>query len=132
MKIAKKITTIVCDDARQEVGGKISLMGVYSGDIVVNKIPALLTTLCFVVFLVGIKRKFSNIRVRLTLNETKPLEIVVPSPTDSEIGRDNNLVFSMAPIKIEAAGKAMFEVFIDDDDKPSIQHKFAILLNESN
>ncbi len=132
MKIAKKITTIICDDARQEMGGKISLMGVYSGDIIVNKIPALLPTLSFVVFLVGIKKDFNNIKVILTFTDTKPLEINVSNPTNSGTGQDTNLVFSMAPLKIEAPGKAIFEVFFDDEDKPSIQHKFAILLNESN
>ena len=56
MKIAKKITTIVCDDARQEMGGKISLMGVYSGDLIVNKVPALLPTLSFVISLLESKK----------------------------------------------------------------------------
>ena len=132
MKIAKKITTIVCDDARQEMGGKISLMGVYSGDLIVNKVPALLPTLSFVIFLVGIKKDFNIIKVSLTFTDTKPIEITVPNPTNAGIGQDSNLVFSMAPVKIEAPGKALFEASFDDEDKPSIKYIFAIKLNESS
>lgn len=36
-----------CDDVRQEIGGKTSLMGCYHGDILFKKFPAALHQLCF-------------------------------------------------------------------------------------
>jgi hypothetical protein len=43
--------TIVCDDVRREVGGKLSYMGIYSGSVVVPGFPAKLAKLCFVLSL---------------------------------------------------------------------------------
>lgn len=39
---------IVCDDVRQEIGNKISLMGVYSSSIIVPGFPIVLPRLAFV------------------------------------------------------------------------------------
>lgn len=128
MKIAKKITSIICDDARQEIGGKISLMGIYT-DIVINKTPSLLPMLSFVVILEGVKRKFKDMKVVLTIPEIKPLEISMKAPGNLEIGGNNNFVFAVSPLKIEAPGKGLFEFFVEDDEKPSIKHDFIITSN---
>lgn len=131
MKIAKEITTIICDDARQEIGGKISLMGVYSGDIVVNNIPAILPMFCLVAILVGIKREFSKLKSILTIPNSKPVEFNMPAPSNLEIGTNSNLILALTPFKIESPGKGKFEIFVDEEDKPSIKHNFTIVLNES-
>ena len=38
---------LFCDDIRQEIGGKTSLMGCYHGDLLVPKFPATVHQLCF-------------------------------------------------------------------------------------
>ena len=40
--------TVVCDDVRQEVGHKISMMGVYENAIFLESFPAVVPRLCFV------------------------------------------------------------------------------------
>lgn len=40
------IETLFCDDIRQEIGGKISLIGVYSGVLLVPEFPATLPKMC--------------------------------------------------------------------------------------
>ena len=40
---------IICDDIRQEIGNKISLIGVYSKGIFVTKFPFTFPKLCFVI-----------------------------------------------------------------------------------
>ena len=40
------IHTIWCDDIRQELGNKPSFMGVYTGGIVLDRTPAVLSKLC--------------------------------------------------------------------------------------
>lgn len=37
-----KLNVIYCDDIRQEVGDKISLMGIYTGDIIFDQLPSVL------------------------------------------------------------------------------------------
>lgn len=71
MKIAKEIKTILCDDVRQEVGGKMSLMGIYSKDIVVNKVPVVLPFINLVVMLEDIKEPFSNLFVSVIKPKSK-------------------------------------------------------------
>jgi hypothetical protein len=46
MAITHKFT-LMCDDVRQEVGGKAILIGVYSPDMVLQSIPAMVPTLAF-------------------------------------------------------------------------------------
>ena len=46
-KLPRTAHLIVCDDIRQEQGNKLSLIGVYKTDILVDKIPAVLPKLCF-------------------------------------------------------------------------------------
>jgi hypothetical protein len=40
------VTAIFCDDIRNEVGGKISYMGCYASEIIVEKTPAILPKFC--------------------------------------------------------------------------------------
>ena len=42
-----RVETIFCDDIREEVGNKHSLMGVYHGEMFVQAMPVLLPRLCF-------------------------------------------------------------------------------------
>jgi len=42
----RQISTIFCDDIRQEIGSKLSLMGVYSGVMFVDTFPVILPKLC--------------------------------------------------------------------------------------
>ena len=42
------LLTVVCDDVRQEIGNKISIMGVYDSSIVVGGFPSVVPRLCFV------------------------------------------------------------------------------------
>ena len=42
--------TIFCDDFRQEIGGKLSYMGIYRGKLILNKpLPASLLKLCLAI-----------------------------------------------------------------------------------
>lgn len=47
--IPRHIETIFCDDIRYEVGGKFSLIGIYSGGLLVNKFPVTLPKLCLLI-----------------------------------------------------------------------------------
>jgi hypothetical protein len=39
--------TVFCDDIREEVGGKLSYMGVYGGNVILHEVPAALTKFAF-------------------------------------------------------------------------------------
>jgi len=42
----RHVLTVFCDDIRQEIGGKLSYIGVYSGNMLVSEFPAVLPKLC--------------------------------------------------------------------------------------
>ncbi len=56
--IPRTIFPIICDDIRQEVGGKTSLMGVYGDHIVLTKFPFTFPKLCFQVHMRECSREF--------------------------------------------------------------------------
>jgi hypothetical protein len=59
-----------CDDVRQEVGNKLSLMGCYAGELLVEQMPAVLGKLCVQVKVSTPRDKpFERLSVRAVFNE---------------------------------------------------------------
>ena len=129
-KIAKDIITIVCDDVRQEVDGKISIMGIYS-DIIIPKIPIVLPKLNVIVLLRSINKIFTNIKTVLKDPTGKDYFFKsTPVPLSIEIGKSMNMDWGFAPFKVEKPGEFKWEIYFDDSEKPDHVHKFNIILSE--
>ena len=126
MKIAKKIKTILCDDVRQEVGGKMSLMGIYSKDIIVNKVPAILPFINLVVMFEEIKEPFANLFVSVITPKSEPVQVSYPSPPNIEKGKDTNIIIGLSPFRLNDIGPARFEIRFSEKEKASIVHRFFI------
>lgn len=126
MKIAKKIKTLLCDDVRQEVGGKISLMGIYSKDIIVNNVPTILPIINFVIMFEDIKEPFSTLFVTVVTPKSDPLQFNYPAPPDIEPGKNINLVMGLSPFRINEKGPARFEIRFSKEEKARIVHRFLI------
>jgi hypothetical protein len=63
---ARFITAIFCDDIRPEVGNKLSFMGCYQGELVVQVAPVALPKLCiFASISTPIKRPFKSLMLRV-------------------------------------------------------------------
>lgn len=63
---ARHVETLFCDDIRHETGGKLSFIGVYSGELLVPAFPVMLSKLCLFVKIVTPAEKplrFLNLRV---------------------------------------------------------------------
>ena len=71
---------LFCDDIRQEVGNKLSLMGCYGPDLVVDALPAVLPRLCVQIRLVTPKaRPCERAVIRLFMNDDDLLgELEIP------------------------------------------------------
>ncbi|MFO8083873.1 MAG: hypothetical protein R6U27_06090 [Desulfobacterales bacterium] len=130
MKVAKSIKTILCDDVRNEVGGKISLMGIYSKDIVVNKVPAILPFINLVVMFENITENFEKLFATIVMPKSDPIKVNYPAPPDLEKGKNVNLVLGLSPFKLNGTGKAKFEIRFSKDEKASIVHDFSIKVNK--
>lgn len=71
--MSRHILTVFCDDIRQEIGGKLSYIGVYSGNMLVSEFPAVLPKLCLALSVVA---PTLNPFRKLTLRILKDKEIL--------------------------------------------------------
>lgn len=63
------ITSIYCDDVREEVGGKRSFIGVYAGQLIVQSAPAVLPKLCVIVIIsTPIDRPLTKCVIRILMD----------------------------------------------------------------
>ena len=63
---------IFCDDIRQEVSGKTTMVGIYTGQLVASEIPCVLPKICIALSLVTpIGRNFEEIIVTGNFNDVE-------------------------------------------------------------
>lgn len=93
------ITALFCDDIREEVGNKVSLMGCYAGEMFVDRLPAALPKLCaFVTVFTPLARPFEKLTIQVLKDER-----VVASLAASDIEN------SQAAVVSAAQGSSMLE-----------------------
>lgn len=93
MTTSRFVYVTYCDDIRQEVGNKLSFMGCYSADLLLNRVEggaAVLPKLCAHVRVVTpIDQPFEALSVRALFNDEQVAEVSVPPgqlPTRSAEG----------------------------------------------
>ncbi len=128
MKIAKTVYTIICDDIRQEVDNKMSYIGIYDEDVVVDKIPTLIPILSFVITLKETKIKENNFKIVIDAPKVEPY-IVEFSPADSAYTKDGDvrLLFRLSPFWVKAEGKVKIKLKFKDSDKEYTIDTFKII-----
>jgi hypothetical protein len=127
-KIAEKIYTLICDDIRHEVGNKISLIGLYD-NIVVRETPIILPKINLAILLKGLKQEIRTIKVDLKRPNGEIIDLPeFKMPPNAKIGSNHNLDLCVAPLKIDAPGKFVWEIRIDGEDKPSLKHDMIVSL----
>ena len=74
------VHAVFCDDIRQEMGGKVSLMGCYQGDLFVPFLPVALPKLCvFATISTPVGRPLKLLKVRVMQDETELVSLDVPA-----------------------------------------------------
>ncbi len=74
------ISTQYCDDVRQEIGNKVSLMGCYNHSMLVDHFPANCPKLCVQVKVhTPTGRPFTSLSVRLMREEELLAEVAIPA-----------------------------------------------------
>ena len=108
------IHAIFCDDVRHEVGGKLSLMGIYQGsmNLTVQTLPVVLPRICAVITATTpIVEPFEKLEIKVLYGETVLSESVTPveelsntnMPPKSDLEKYNihGTVFMMHPFVVE-------------------------------
>lgn len=113
----RHVEVLYCDDIRQEVGGKISLMGIYAGKLIVPSIPIVLPKLCILIkVLTDVSDPFRRLSAHIERGEERTSllstgEIALPQAQieDAAAKKSNakrftvvQLHFVLSPFQIEA------------------------------
>jgi len=126
IKAPKHEFTMLCDDIRQEVGGKTSLMGLYDHHIVVPQVPFVLPKVCFYT-------RFSRMDGQFKFS----FSIVSPAGERRDIIRDSDVqipegakegTFNVIASPFEVQAEGVYEVIIglNKGDRFEYIYKFAI------
>lgn len=91
------VYSIFCDDIRQEIGNKMSLMGIYNGELHVATLPAVLSKLCVAIFCAtSIENPFQSLSIKVTSDNVVLQEITV-SATD--LSQRQQEISSRSPVE---------------------------------
>ena len=125
MKVAKEGWVIICDDIRREENKLFSLIGVYERDFAFNRLPALISELCFSISLREIKVKKFKWEITFKLPEAEPIILAGTSSCPPNT-MNLQIIGGISPIRITAEGSATFEVKFDNEKAPSLTRTFSI------
>lgn len=122
---------VFCDDIRQEMGGKITLVGIYQGQCLVPAIPCSLAKLCVSITIsaprssppkaVQVKGTYAGAEViSMNLDQTQIDAIMSGSPNHRPDGKRMMLVLMgiMSPFMVKEPGRLALQVLADDDELP--------------
>lgn len=127
IKAPKHEFTLLCDDIRQEMGGKTSLMGLYDHHIVVPEVPFVLPKVCFY-------SRFSRMDGQFKFS----FALVSPNGDRKDIIRDSDVqipegakegTFNVIASPFEVAAEGVYEVVVGltkGADRFEYVYKFAI------
>jgi len=119
--------TLICDDIRQEMGGKTSLMGLYDHHIVVPELPFTLPKVCFYTRFTNITGKF-KFGFAITAPGGEKRQIIDGSDVEIPAGA-NEGTFNVIASPFDAQAEGVHEVNISleqGDTKYEYVYKFAI------
>ena len=126
MKASRIVLSQFCDDIRQEVGNKYSLMGCYGNELIVEKLPVLLPKLCVQVRVITpIDKPFYKLIIRAKMNSDIIAEMNVisgdittppiPSGIDKPVRTELSVMMTFSPLQIAEPSKLRIEAEADDE-----------------
>ena len=117
--------SIICDDIRQEIGNKLTFVGVYQDLIIVSKIPYVFPKLCFF-----IQYKDVSAGDRFLLEITDPSNKIIEKAINITVptgkGERMRLSGAFSPIKAEKEGRYTLSVTVNDNEKKKQEIVFTI------
>jgi hypothetical protein len=108
---------IICDDIRQEIGNKLTFVGVYQDQIIVPRFPFTFPKLCFFIQYADVKE---GDQFLLELHDPthkvidKAINIIVPAGQKSAKMRMFGIY---SPIRVEKEGRYAMQITANGNDK---------------
>lgn len=106
LQMVRWANTIFCDDIRQEVSGKMLVVGMYGESLVVPAFPVTLPTLCAVITIATpVKQPFKQLAVRLHLDDGLIAEMIVQGGDLGQVAELSPLDQQAEPVDTEDAAR---------------------------
>ena len=116
------LTATFCDDIRHEVGNKMSLIGCYQGELMVETAPTALPKLCALIAATTPKDKpFMTLTIRVMKDDAELARLEIPEAGLTEVAQ-NNIDATATRKSISTA--LMFAPFVID--KPTVLRVLAM------
>ena len=144
----RHVETLFCDDIRQEVAGKVSFIGVYSSNLLVQDFPVVLPKLCLAIKLVAAADdQMDRIRLQVLKDEETLREIVVdeqqlaaasdsaeddPHETPSHRFQVTQFFVVFSPMRFESPCTLRVRVQLDDEELLGVGLAIAKLADDPN
>ncbi len=128
----KQLQSIFCDDLRQEVGGKLTFVGVYTGALWVPSLPTVLPKFVVAVTLIADSLpRNGELEFKILRNDeviaSRTLDaagLVVNSPSAGQIGTASDIetvqvvraFFAFAPFEIDSPGILRVRATVDGEE----------------
>lgn len=123
---SRYIHAIFCDDVRTEIGGKLSLMGLYQGsmNLIAENLPVIVPKMCVVIEARAQSiHPFKKLTVRVLLEDKLLAEAVCPQENllPASDGAEptyltNGFIFSIQPFVVEGSGTLKVRVDTEEGE----------------
>lgn len=118
MNESRYVVSQYCDDVRQEIGGKYSLMGCYGEELIVDNFPTVLPKLCIQIrIFTPMEKPFEKLIFRAFMNDDVVAELTAEhiQITQSNISEYSvTAIMVIAPLQINERSKISTEVDTGD------------------
>lgn len=114
--IPKVIDWFLCDDIREETGGKVSYMGVYGDDILCSTLPAILPKMALCMKLEVEKEVEDKIFLKIMQPDGPligPLEVKLMRPINPAKSKKVRMHIAISPFIIQKSGSHKLLISID-------------------
>jgi uncharacterized protein DUF6941 len=111
---------ILCEDVRDEVGNKKSLMGVFSGDIIASELPATLQLAIFIQYVIEPRDKKEVIHLGLWQDEEKIVDVKMEIDAKQEV---SSLIVPKAMVQFNKECAFRITASVDGGETTEILNK---------
>lgn len=123
---------LLCDDIRQELGNKLSFLGVIgieNSGIVFEKLPATLPRLCLALMLSETQTLIEEIDVTIKTPNSKRISTQITGSNIPKVVLGGNVTLGlfMQPFNVASSGDANLELRFNGEKKPSLKFNFKII-----
>jgi hypothetical protein len=124
----KVLSVIVCDDIRQEISGKVTLVGCYSGSLVLNGFPLVVPLGVFIV-VEPLKTKYDKVSLSVKAPDGTELKLGDLAGVFTDLRYPGSLSFKFPSVSLTVEG--VYEFYLCMDSEPQTVLRLPVVKREN-